>query len=282
MANNNQTEIIYKDVNGAYHFQNDIINSQVLKNKLDALEVDPRYKSYVKNDSELILDIYETTFGHKEFTGRATTFFKYEGLGSIYWHMVSKLLLAVQEVYFKAESNNYEKEKLQKLKEIYYDIREGIAAETSPEKYGAFPTDPYSHTPSFAGVQQPGMTGKVKEDIISRMHEIGIKINSGKIKINPSLLKREEFTEKVGSFVYYDLSGNEQKIKCGKNSIAFTFCQVPFTYKLSNTNKIIVYLNDDKQVSINGLEIEENLSQSIFNREGKIRQIEVFFRKKHY
>ena len=30
--------------------------------------------------------------------------------------------------------------------------------------YGAFPSDPYSHTPAHAGAQQPGMTGQVKED----------------------------------------------------------------------------------------------------------------------
>ena len=280
MIKNSQTDIIYKDVDNGYHFQNDIINSLVLKKKLNELEVDPMYKALVKNDSELILDLYETTFGHKEFTGRATTFYKYEGLGSIYWHMVSKLLLAVQEVYFEAESNHVEKEKLQKLKEIYYDIREGIAAEISPEKYGAFPTDPYSHTPSFAGVQQPGMTGKVKEDIISRLHEIGITIKSGKIIINPSLLKEEEFAEKAETFFYYDLSGTEQKIKCSKKSIAFTLCQVPFTYTLSNFNKVLVHMKNDKQVSINGLELGERINQSIFGREGKIRQVEVFLDKK--
>jgi hypothetical protein len=281
MIKNSLTDIIYKDANGGYHFQNDIINSQVLLKKLNELEIYPEYKSFVKNDSELILNIYETTFGHKEFTGRATTFYKYEGLGSIYWHMVSKLLLAVQEVYFKCEANHVEKKKLQKLKEIYYDIREGIAAEISPEKYGAFPTDPYSHTPSFAGVQQPGMTGKVKEDIITRMHEIGIKIKSGKIIISPSLLKEEEFIEKAETYFYYDLSSTKQKIKCNKKSIAFTFCQVPFTYSLSNTNSFIVHTKDDKKMSINGLEFGESLSQSIFNREGKIKRIEVFLDKKN-
>jgi hypothetical protein len=277
MQNNNQNDIVSKDVDGGYHFQNDIINAQILRKKLNELENNPKYNSYVKNDSELILDIYEKTFGHKEFTGRATTFYKYEGLGSIYWHMVSKLLLAVQEVYFNAKSNPDEKEK---LKKIYYDIREGIAAETSPEKYGAFPTDPYSHTPSFAGVQQPGMTGKVKEDIISRLHEIGITIKSGKIIINPSLVKAEEFTKKAESFVYYDLCGTEQKINCGDKSIAFTFCQVPFTYKLSNASKLIVRMQNDEQIRINGLELGESLSQSIFNRKGNIKQVEVFLDRK--
>ena len=46
--------------------------------------------------------IYESVFNHRQFTGRSGSMFKYEGLGSIYWHMVSKLLLAVNETYFRA------------------------------------------------------------------------------------------------------------------------------------------------------------------------------------
>ena len=45
--------------------------------------------------------MFENVFHHNEFTGRSGTFFAYEGLGSIYWHMVSKLLLAVQETILR-------------------------------------------------------------------------------------------------------------------------------------------------------------------------------------
>ena len=47
----------------------------------------------------------------------------------------------------------------------YFEILAGIGAHKSPELYGAFPTDPYSHTPGGKGAQQPGMTGQVKEDL---------------------------------------------------------------------------------------------------------------------
>ncbi|HET9820332.1 MAG TPA: hypothetical protein VFQ16_00765, partial [Burkholderiaceae bacterium] len=40
---------------------------------------------------------YERVLRHREFTGRSGTMFGYEGLGCVYWHMVAKLLLAVQE-----------------------------------------------------------------------------------------------------------------------------------------------------------------------------------------
>ena len=233
-------EIIYKDIDGGVHFQSDIINSDELKTKIESLS-DTKLKKYAEEERSIVLEIYEKTFNHNEFTGRANTFYKYEGLGSIYWHMVSKLLLAVQETYFDAEKQSATKKELNRLKKFYYEIKSGIGVEKQPDLYGALPTDPYSHTPSFAGVQQPGMTGQVKEDIITRFREVGIKISSGKIIINPSLLKKEEFLQNEGIFNYYDLTGKEQIINCKKNSFAITYCQVPFIYKLSDTEKLIVF-----------------------------------------
>ena len=52
----------------------------------------------------------------------------------------------------------------------------GIGAHKSPVNYGAFPSDPYSHTPAGKGAQQPGMTGQVKEDILSRFGELGLRV----------------------------------------------------------------------------------------------------------
>lgn len=268
-------EIIYSDINGGVHFQSDITNSEELKKKLKSLS-DEQFKKYVKEELSLVLYIYEKTFCHNEFTGRANTFYKYEGLGSIYWHMVSKLLLAVQEVYFNAEKNSAKKKELNKIKDFYYEIKSGIGVGKQPDKYGAFPTDPYSHTPSFAGVQQPGMTGQVKEDIITRFRELGIQVKSGKILIHPSLIKREEFLKKGEPLTYFDFDLREQKINCKKNSFAITYCQVPFIYKLSDTQKIVVHKKSGEVNNLNSLEISEDFSQLIFNRNGSIDRVEVF------
>ena len=119
-------------------------------------------------------------------------FYGYEGLGSIYWHMVSKLLLAAQECYFNGIKENADIETLGKIKDHYYEIKAGIGLYKSPELYGAFPTDAYSHTPANAGVKQPGLTGQVKEDVISRFGELGIQIKDGKITFNTSLLNSNE------------------------------------------------------------------------------------------
>ena len=69
--------------------------------------------------------------------------FAFEGLGSIYWHMISKLLLAVQEC---ALTENIPTIKNQLL-ECYEDIRLGLGFTKTADVYGAFPTDAYSHSP---------------------------------------------------------------------------------------------------------------------------------------
>jgi hypothetical protein len=80
--------------------------------------------------------------------------------------MVSKLQLAVQEVCLQAIEKEESAEVIGKLLEHYYEINAGVGVHKSPSLYGAFPTDPYSHTPANRGAQQPGMTGQVKEDIL--------------------------------------------------------------------------------------------------------------------
>ena len=110
-------------------------------------------------ESALILDLFETTFQHSKFTGRSGTFFAFEGLGSIYWHMVSKLLLATEECTVKAMEGGKDAATAEALKAAYYDIRRGLGFNKSPAEYGAFPTDPYSHTPAGQGAKQPGHDG---------------------------------------------------------------------------------------------------------------------------
>ncbi len=280
MLSEGNKEIIYRDRNGGIHFQSDIINAEELKNKLQTLS-DLKLRHFAQNEINLILDIYEKTFNHKEFTGRANTFYKYEGLGSIYWHMVSKLLLAVQEVYFSSQKQNAHKKELNKLKEFYYDIKSGIGVEKQPDLYGAFPTDPYSHTPSFTGAQQPGMTGQVKEDIISRFRELGLLIKSGKILIQPTLLRRDEFLSKEEVFKYYDINGKEQRINCSKDSFAITFCQVPFVFAISDKENAVIHKKDGEEIVGDNLELDEKFSNHIFKRDGVISLVEVYVNGKN-
>ena len=178
-------------------------------------------------ERDFMLDLFEETFNHRAFTGRSGTFFAFEGLGSIYWHMVSKLLLAVQEVYLQGVEQEEDEDLLNQLKDHYYEIKAGIGLYKSPDVYGAFPTDAYSHTPGGAGVKQPGLTGQVKEDVISRIFELGIRIVEGMIQFDPSLLNSNELLKKKKEFEIIEMDGRKRTFSLDQGDIAFTFCQIP-------------------------------------------------------
>ncbi|MEP3990541.1 MAG: hypothetical protein ABJN07_09770 [Balneola sp.] len=270
--------IITKDVNGEYHFNGNFRNARDLKKGL--ADLSDKYKSLVEKEEKLILGVFENVFDHKSFTGRSGTFFGYEGLGSIYWHMVSKLHLAVFEVCERADEANVDKDVVKKLAKHFDEIGEGIGVHKSPELYGAFPTDPYSHTPAHRGAQQPGMTGQVKEDILVRIGELGIEIKDGRLSFDPSFLKKEEFSKEKKAFDLVSVDQNEYKIELPENALGFTCCQVPVIYRISDKSGLDVELSDGSSKSFKTSELDENLSGEVFERSGRVKQITVSIQEK--
>ncbi len=266
------TQIIEKDVKGHYHFNGNFRNANDLNKALVQL-AGTGYAKAAKKDQALVGQIFEKVFNHKAFTGRSGTFFGYEGLGSIYWHMVSKLLLAVQECCLKAIADKESKEVIGRLLEHYYEINAGIGVHKSPQLYGAFPTDPYSHTPAGRGAQQPGMTGQVKEDILSRFGELGVFVKAGQLHFVPSLLRKEEFLARAEVFDYIDVHGVNKQLKLGKNSLCFTYCQVPVVYQISNKNSLEVIDKKKKSTKTNTTSLGLATTKQIFERTGAITQI---------
>ncbi|WP_350292459.1 hypothetical protein [uncultured Croceitalea sp.] len=267
-------DIITKDINGAYHFNGSFNNADSLKRALSNLSPD-KYGKLVKEDEPFLLSVFEEIFDHKSFTGRSGTFFGYEGLGSIYWHMVSKLLLAVQETCLRAINEGVSEETIGRLLEHYYEINEGIGVHKSPELYGAFPTDPYSHTPTGKGAQQPGMTGQVKEDILSRFGELGVSVEQGKVKFEPHLLRKDEFLKKNSEFKFLSVNGQLEQLLLKEGSLGFTYCQVPILYNLGEVMNITVYMNDKSRTVFEGSMLDSSTSASLFERKGEIQRIEV-------
>ena len=268
-------QIIVKDVLGNYHFNGNFNNENSLKMALSQLP-EEKYEALIEKDTALVLAIFEEIFDHKSFTGRSGTFFGYEGLGSIYWHMVSKLLLSVQETCLMAVSNKESEVVIGKLLDHYYEINEGIGVHKSPKLYGAFPTDPYSHTPGGKGAQQPGMTGQVKEDILSRFGELGVFVENGKLLFNPRLLRKDEFLKETKVFKYTNIDKEVKEIELGKNSLCFTYCQIPIIYKLSEKQGMKVVFNKDANLEFDSLQLDTQTSKKVFKRTGEINQIIVY------
>lgn len=273
MLEKNDPRIVEQDNQGHYHFNADFENAGALAAAIAVAKAD--YPEIADQAWQDIFAIYEEVFNHQAFTGRSGTMFGYEGLGSIYWHMVSKLLLAVQENYFAAYNLDPHSLATQQLAEYYYKVRAGIGFNKSPEVYGAFPTDPYSHTPKQAGAQQPGMTGQVKEEILTRFGELGILVEQGKISIKPSLLKSSEFLSAADEYQYIDPQGNTQSLALEAKQLAFTYCQVPFVYASTEQSQgqLVVSYKNGEQWSSESLEMSEELSKQIFERSGEVAKV---------
>ena len=165
-----------------------------------------------------LADAYDRILKHHEFTGRSGTMFGYEGLGCIYWHMVAKLLLAVQERVFEAADLGAPE--LPALIAHYRRVRDGLGYCKDAAAWGAFPADPYSHTPGEGGAQQPGMTGQVKEEILTRWGELGLRVKRGRVDFNPVLLDAAELPP--------------------GGALTFTWARVPYAYRRGSVTRLRV------------------------------------------
>lgn len=264
--------LIETDARGDLHFDGNLHNAKDVHRAIQHIK-DVTELQVSMPESKIILEAFEAVFNHVAFTGRSGTFYGYEGLGSIYWHMVSKLLLAVQENIYKANETGAHKEIIGKLMDHYYEIRAGIGINKEPNLYGAFPTDAYSHTPGNAGAQQPGLTGQVKEDVINRFAELGIQVWNGKIHINPIILHQEEFLQKEERFEFVNTTNQFQTVAIGQNELAFTYCGTLFVYRIANKVQLRVVMQNGDEIKSKDLVMNAELSAEIFSRSGKIEKV---------
>ncbi len=239
--------ILEQDTTGMWHFNGRFRNARDLTAAASHLQTTERQE---------LFELFEKTFHHALFTGRSGTFFAYEGLGSVYWHMVAKLLLAVQEELINAVLQSKPAETIAALKTRYLDIRSGLGFNKSPGAYGAIPTDPYSHTPWGQGARQPGMTGQVKEEIIARFGELGLVVRDGTIVFLPELILDDQWKKETKDYV-------------------FTYCGVPFSVSRTDRTGIVIVDAHGGRSESSTLTIPKKRSIEIFRRTGAVSSVEV-------
>ena len=93
----------------------------------------------------------------------------------------------------------------------------------------------------MAGVQQPGMTGQVKEDIISRWFELGVSVHDGQITFHPTMLTDKDFMN---------------------GELRFTYCGTEIIYRKSPIT------NHQSPITLSAEQ-----SAHLFARDGELKQI---------
>ncbi len=274
LVRDGQQTVIRVDHRGDYHFAGQLRNVNDLRSAIKRGNQMPKGTTVTFEEIQILEALWETSFQHRRFTGRATTFFAYEGLGSIYWHMVSKLAYAVVQQCITAHQTNAPQ--YSELVDHFREINEGIWLRKTAERYGAFPTDPYSHTPAHAGAQQPGMTGQVKEDLLVRFAELGVRYVRGQVTFDPHLLRGEELLSEPALFQFWDQQHRVQALELPAQSLAFTLCQVPIVYLRSTMGcGIKICWRNGAITQRVERELTPAESQSLFLRTGEIELIEV-------
>ena len=270
---NLDTTLFTQDIHGLFHFGSSLRNIKDVRKVLETLRNQPEYVDLVDQESDSVQRLFENTFRHAEFTGRSGTFFAYEGLGSVYWHMISKLLLAVQEtaVRFRNEPD------AEKLCDFYRDVRAGLGYQKAPAEYGAFPADPYSHTPKGRGARQPGMTGMVKEEILTRQLEVGVRFEAGRLVFDSYLLDLSELLSSQRNFAYLDVAGEQQTLTLPAGTLTFFVCQTPVSVQFGDRDEIEIHHADETSRKQSGLWLDTETSQHIFMRDGVIKRLIVTF-----
>jgi len=126
-------------------------------------------------------------------------------------------------------------------------------------------------------VQQPGMTGQVKEDLITRLGEMGVAVTDGRLSFRRHLVSHGEFLPRARTFHFYDIDGVERSLELAPGTMAFTNCQTPVVAHRSGPRRIEITRADGSRGTIEGLDLDAATSAAVFERTGAVRRLEVFF-----
>ena len=269
--------VVVLDAEGTNRFGAGLRNQSDLRAALDRLSADDAWAGLVADHEAATHDLYEEVFQHHGYTGRSGSMYGFEGIGSIYWHMVAKLLVAVQESVGEAQGANAPPDTIDRLVGDYWRVCAGLGFNKTAAEYGAFPTDPYSHTPAHAGAQQPGMTGQVKEELLTRPLELGVRVTGGEICFDPILLRQGEFLEQPEPWQFIGHDDSATTIDLPAGALGLTVCQVPVIVTLTSGEAfVVVGYVDGTQDRIEGLCVDAATSRAIFDRTGRVARLTAF------
>ena len=132
-----------------------------------------------------------------------------------------------------------------------------------------------SATYTGAALVGPGMTGMVKEEILTRQTELGYSIENGSLVFDFLLLDRNEFLAEPTTFEYSNVHGGQERIGLPANSIAYTICQVPVVLQPSEAAYLTVHLSEGSTEQITGYVLDHVNTRHIFQRDGLIHHLVV-------
>jgi hypothetical protein len=119
------------------------------------------------------------------------------------------------------------------------------------------------------------MTGQVKEEILTRLGELGVTVKDGCITFQPRVLHPAEFSAAPHPFAYVAVTGAERTVDLPARSLAFTFCQAPVVYVLSTESSLTLQHATGATEVLPGNTLPAAASRELFHRTGRLASITV-------
>ena len=277
LLDSDDRRLVERDETGVVRFASLFVNERDVVYILDQMETEEDLAADVARDRAGILECYESVFEHHAFTGRSGGMYGYEGIGCTYWHMVAKLLVSVGECVFAAERDGASPEAIDRLRTMYARVRDGLGFRMDAEHFGALPIDAYSHSDGQGRAKQPGMTGQVKEELITRRMELGVRVESEGIRFAPTILPDEEWTTEAMTWTVRDLEdGKVREIEIPANGLGFQCLGVPVVMRRGDDGtRIQVHRADGAIEVVQGDRLDAGTSQRLIQRDGTISLIQI-------
>jgi hypothetical protein len=120
------------------------------------------------------------------------------------------------------------------------------------------------------------MTGQVKEQILLRWGELGVRPHRGRLCFAPTLLKRSEVFDRAHTWRWLDHRGAWQEDHLPPGALAFTFCHTPVVYTFGDhAPAITVLAADGLRAPVSGHELDRDRARRIFRRDRDVIRLEV-------
>jgi hypothetical protein len=120
------------------------------------------------------------------------------------------------------------------------------------------------------------MTGQVKEDILSRLIELGVRIVNGQLAFDPFMFEACEILKTDSRIQFINLEDEHVELSLPAGSFAFTLCQTPIIYHQSMNTRIVVTRADGADER-DTLTLTKDETASIFSRTGQIKRIDIHY-----
>ena len=99
----------------------------------------------------------------------------------------------------------------------------------------------------------------------------------GTVNLELALLRAREFVASPQTFRFLDVDGEWQELTVPESGLAFTWCQVPFVYRLDDSAEpsVMVTKDDGSHLNLTGLALPTEWSVELFLRSGRIRRVDL-------